>query len=104
LGIKLLQASQEEHMQYRCRTCGSTESEAIADARTLGLKRQLQSGLYNCCQITAWADEQWLAWLEAAEEDGKSGDAITQPLECGDTEVVAPIATQRTRNRGVWDS
>jgi hypothetical protein len=87
-------------MSYTCRTCGGTESQAIADARTLGLQRELQNGLYNCCQIAAWADEQWLAWLEAAEEDGKSADAVTQPLEYDDTEVVAPIALRRTRNHG----
>jgi hypothetical protein len=38
--------------------------------------------------------------LEAAEEDGKSADAVTQPLEYDDTEVVAPIALRRTRNHG----
>jgi hypothetical protein len=91
-------------MSYICRTCGCTESQAIADARTLGLQRELQNGLYTCCQIAAWADEQWLAWLEAAEEDGKPTDAVTKPLECDDTKVVARIAKRPTRNRGFWDS
>ena len=100
VGIKLLQTSQEQHMSHICRTCGCTESHAIADARTLGLQRELQNGLYTCCQIAAWADEQWLAWLEAAEQDGKSVDAVTEPLEYDDTEVVDPIAIRRTRNRG----
>jgi hypothetical protein len=88
--MKLLQISQEECMRYICRTCGYTASQAIADARTLGFQRELQNGVYTCCQIAAWADEQWLAWLEAAEEDGKSADAVTQPLECDDTEIVTP--------------
>jgi hypothetical protein len=38
----------------------------------LGLVRELQRGIYTCCQIVAWADEQWLAWAEAARQDGKS--------------------------------
>jgi hypothetical protein len=64
----------------------------MADARTLGLQRELQNGFYNCCQITAWADEQWLAWLEAADQDGKSADDVTRPLEWDDAEaVVVPI-------------
>jgi hypothetical protein len=91
-------------MHYVCRLCGCTESQAIADARTLGLQKELQNGLYTCCQIAAWADEQWLAWLEAAEEDGKSADDITRPLEYDETEIVAPIFIRRTRNRGFRDS
>jgi hypothetical protein len=74
--------------------------DETADARTLGLQRELQNGVYTCCQIAAWADEQWLVWLEAAEEDAKSADAVTHPLECDDTEVVTPIEVRRTRNRG----
>ena len=58
-------------MNNMCSACGYTESQAIADARTLGLQEELQTGLYTCCQIAEWADEQWAAWLEAAEEDGK---------------------------------
>jgi hypothetical protein len=91
-------------MHYVCRLCGCTESHAIADARTLGLQKELQNGFYTCCQIAAWADEQWLAWLEAAEEDGKSGDDITRPLEYDETEIVPRIFIGRTRNRGFRDS
>jgi hypothetical protein len=69
-----------------CRICGSTESQTIADARTLGLLRELQGGMYSCCQIVAWADEQWLAWLEAAEEDGKLVEEVTRPLEAPEVE------------------
>ena len=71
-----------------CRNCGCTESQTIADAGTLGLQRELQDGLYTCCQIAAWADEQWLAWLEAAAEDGKPVDEVTLPLERLDTDFV----------------
>ena len=68
-------------MNCLCSSCGSTASQILADATTLGLKRELQNGVYNCCQIVEWADEQWLAWAEAAEEDGKSADDIMTLLE-----------------------
>jgi hypothetical protein len=84
-------------MSHICRGCGSTASQVIADARTLGLEREFQNRLYTCCQIEAWADEQWLAWIEAAEEDGKPADAVTKPLEY--EEDVAPIAP-RTHDPG----
>ena len=90
-------------MRYICTTCGSTKHQVIADARTLSLKSHFQNGLYSCCQITAWADEQWLAWLVAAEQDGKWADDVTRPLECEDTEAVAPIAMRRNCNGGLWD-
>jgi hypothetical protein len=64
-----------------CRFCGCTESQARADARVLGLADEFESGLHSCCQLVAWADEQWLAWIEAASEDGKPVDKVTEPLE-----------------------
>jgi hypothetical protein len=79
-------------MNEMCRTCGSTESQIVDDARTLGLLKELQRGIYTCCQIVAWADEQWLAWVEAAEEDGKAVDDVTRPLEFADGEtVIVPV-------------
>ena len=75
-------------MSNVCRSCGSTESQAIADARTLSLLRELENGVYTCCQIVEWADEQWLAWMEAAEEDGKPMDEVTRPLESAEVETV----------------
>jgi hypothetical protein len=71
-------------MNEICRSCGSTESQIVDDARTLGLLKELQSGIYTCCQIVVWADEQWLAWVEAAEEDSKAVDDVTRPLESAD--------------------
>jgi hypothetical protein len=44
--------------------------------------------MYTCCQISEWADEQWLAWSSAAHENanysygldnGGSGDG-TEPV------------------------
>jgi hypothetical protein len=64
-----------------CRGCGCSKFEATADAQTLGLEEGFRSGTYTCCQIVGWADEQWLAWVEAAIEDGKPVDEVTKPLE-----------------------
>ena len=86
-----------------CRSCGSTKSQIIDDARTLGLLKELQRGLYTCCQVVAWADEQWLAWVEAAEEDGKAVDAVTSPLEFPDAETVV-VLVRRPPDSQVGDS
>jgi len=72
-----------------CRFCGCTESQARADAMVLGLNDEFERGLYSCCQLVAWADEQWLAWTEAALEDGKPLDKVTSLLR----------SIQRSRNR-----
>jgi hypothetical protein len=65
-------------MSNMCRTCGCTESLAVAHAKTLGLLQELQSGIYTCCQIAEWADEQWSAWFEATEEANKCAAQITK--------------------------
>src|SRR3954447_13591700 len=83
-----IRPSKEERMSDICRNCGCRESEARADARALGLQHELQRGIYTCCQIVAWADEQWLAWTEAAEQDGRPVDDVTKPLEGGEAEAV----------------
>jgi hypothetical protein len=80
-------------MSNMCSACGYTKSQAIADARTLGLQRELQRGIYTCCQIAEWADEQWLAWLEAAEQDGKPCDDVAKLLELD--EAKAPLVPIR---------
>jgi hypothetical protein len=68
-------------MNHICMTCGSTESQALIDARALGFEEELQNGVYTCCQIVTWADEQWLVWLEAARQDLKSANKVTRPPE-----------------------
>ncbi len=84
-------------MSQICRMCGCTKSQAMADARTLGLQSELQNGFYNCCQIAGWADEQWLAWLEAAHQDGRPADDVTRPLEWDDAGAIAvPIVVRHT--------
>jgi hypothetical protein len=87
-------------MNSSCAVCGCTEVEAIADARSLGLSQELQSGVYTCCQIVEWADEQLLAWFQAAHEDSKQVEDLTKPLESEPTEAVAvPV---RLRRRVPW--
>ena len=61
-------------MTEKCKICGRSDSQVLADAGTLGLLQEFQCGIYTCCQISEWADEQWLAWSKAADED-----AITMP-------------------------
>jgi hypothetical protein len=39
----------------------------------------------------AWADEQWLAWAEAAAEDGRSEEEATKRLEVVDCPGTVPI-------------
>jgi len=64
----------------------------------LGLNDEFERGLYSCCQLVAWADEQWLAWIEAASEDGKPVDKATKPLEINEAEpepVLVRLRSQR---------
>jgi len=85
-------------MSAICRICGSTESQAIADARTLGLEQELQSGIYTCCQIAEWADEQCLAWFEASQEDDKRVNDVTRRIELSEAEaVLVPVRLRRPR-------
>ena len=86
-------------MNEICRSCGSTEFQIVDDARTLGLLKELQSGIYTCCQIVGWADEQWLAWVEAAEEDGKAVDDVTRPLESAEEETAVVPVRRRSDSR-----
>lgn len=53
-----------------CRRCGCNEALALADARAVGFQDEFLAGIYTCCQVVQWADEQWVAWQDAAREDG----------------------------------
>jgi hypothetical protein len=68
-------------MSERCEICGRTECEAMADAKTLGLYEELKGGVYTCCQIAAWADEQRLAWSEATREDASRSEGFMDGAE-----------------------
>jgi hypothetical protein len=61
-------------MSDACRNCGRTQSEAIVEAKTLGLEQEFLGCRYTCCQIAEWADEQAAAWLEAICDERATND------------------------------
>jgi hypothetical protein len=65
----------------------------------LGLNDEFERGLYSCCQLVAWADEQWLAWTEAASEDGKPLDKVTMPLEIHEAEPEPVLVRVRSERK-----
>ena len=80
-----------------CRHCGCNRAQAAADARALGFEEEFASGIYTCCQVVQWADEQWLAWLNAAEQDDKIAEDVTRPLEI--SEPAGEFVHVRSRKR-----
>jgi hypothetical protein len=83
-------------MRNTCKVCGYNESQVIADAKALGLQQEFERGIYSCCQITEWADEQWLAWFEAIQADEERLDRLTLPPEPGQAEnVFVPARLRR---------
>lgn len=82
-----------------CSVCGYTESRAIAHAKTLGLQQELESGLYTCCQIARWADEQWLAWLDAAQEDLTRADRVVAAGLEGPEDVFVYVRLRQPKRR-----
>jgi hypothetical protein len=83
-------------MTKNCTSCGRSESQIIADAKALGLQQEVQSGIYTCCQISEWADEQWSAWFEAAHEDATYADEVTRRHRFGEVEpALVPVRFQR---------
>jgi hypothetical protein len=88
-------------MTNKCTNCGRTESQITSDAKTLGLLQELQSGVHTCCQIVAWADEQWLAWFEATQEDSGLVDNITSRPPSDDSDIERALVPVRLRRRQV---
>ena len=86
-------------MSGTCKTCGRTEFEALADAKTLGLEQEYLCGIYICCQLAEWADEQWLAWVEATRQDvRRAAEAITPPANANESELaLVPVRLRRPR-------
>ena len=82
-------------MSRICTVCGYSKSRVIADARTLGLEEDFRSGLYSCCQIACWADEQWAAWLEAMQQDQEAASARNSTVEPVDPD--AALVYERLR-------
>lgn len=85
-------------MTYTCGTCGRTEAQAVADAQSLGLEKELERGIYTCCHIALWADEQALAWFEATQADGYGVNDVTGIAEQGEREaILVPIRLRRSQ-------
>jgi hypothetical protein len=78
-------------MTDKCMNCGRSASQAVADAKSLGLLEEFQNGIYTCCQVSDWADEQWLAWFEATQQDGRRMDALTSRSLDESDAVPAPV-------------
>jgi hypothetical protein len=84
-------------MNGACRRCGSTEAFAAADAQAIGLRDDFLAGLYTCCQVVQWADEQWVAWQDAACEDGKPVEEATSPLEVEPEARLVPVRVRKPK-------
>ena len=91
-------------MTDKCTKCGRTESEIVSDAKTLGLLQEFQCGVYKCCQIVEWADEQSQAWFEAAQEDREDSsvhDMMTGLPHVDDSATDGVLVPVRLRRRQV---
>jgi hypothetical protein len=52
------------------------EPHAMADAKTFGLLEKLNSSVYGSWEISAWEDEESLAWFEALQRHVQIDDAL----------------------------
>ena len=88
-------------MTDKCAKCGRTESQITSDVKALGLQQEFQCGVYTCCQIAAWADEQWLAWFEATQEDSSLVDNMTARAQVEEDDCEGVLVPVRLRRRQV---
>ena len=77
-----------------CDSCKCNHLQARLYARTLDFEDEFLGGMYSCCQVVEWSEEQWLAWREAAREDGKTIEELTPP-ESEEAEKVFVKAPRR---------
>jgi hypothetical protein len=85
-------------MSRTCTTCRRSNSQLVSDAKALGLLQEFQCGVYTCCQIAEWADEQWSAWFKATQEDSKDVDQMTRRPEFGEAEpILVPVRLRRAQ-------
>jgi hypothetical protein len=56
------------------RLCKGRQTQALSDAKALGFEREFEEGIYSRSQLSQWAGEQWLVWLEAAAADRKAAE------------------------------
>jgi hypothetical protein len=78
-----------------CDACGLTETQALADAKTLGLLEEFRGGVYTCCQVAMWGDEQWLAWLDAVDGGGTELAAGIELPEEPEESLLLPVRLRR---------
>ena len=76
------------------RLCRGRQSQALSDAKVLGLEQEFEAGLYTRSQVSQWAGEQWLVWLEAAAQDRMSAQ---QEAEASEGQLV-PVPVRRSRS------
>ncbi|MFL6448914.1 MAG: hypothetical protein ACJ746_14685 [Bryobacteraceae bacterium] len=88
-------------MTDKCTRCGRTQSQVTSDAKSLGLVQEFEIGVYTCCQIVAWADEQSSAWFQATQEDNRLANKATDPPELDTSEDEALLVPVRLRRRQV---
>ena len=80
-----------------CVSCGCNYLQARLYAKALDFEDEFLGGMYSCCQVVQWSEEQWLAWREAAREDGKTIEEFTQTLESREPEKVFVKVPKRSR-------
>jgi hypothetical protein len=78
-----------------CDACGLTETQALADAKTLGLLEEFRGGVYTCCQVAMWANEQWLAWFDAVDGGGTELAAGIELPEEPEESLLVPVRLRR---------
>jgi len=88
-------------MTDKCTNCERTESQITADVKTLGLLQEFQSGVYTCCQIVAWADEQCLAWFEATQDDSGLFENATGQPQVDEVDVEGVLVPVRLRRQQI---
>jgi len=84
-------------MSGKCTGCGRTQFQVASDAKSLGLLQEFEGGVYTCCQIVAWADEQSAAWFDATQEDSHPADIVTLRPEVDSGEIEAVLVPVRLR-------
>ena len=84
-------------MTKRCTICDRSDAQVIADARVLGLLQEFQCGVYTCCQISEWADEQWVAWTKAARQDASESEELDRRrlIDSAAEPALVPIRLRR---------
>ncbi|HEX4809038.1 MAG TPA: hypothetical protein VH325_08915 [Bryobacteraceae bacterium] len=70
------------------------QAQALSDARMLGFEQEFEAGVYSRTQVSQWAGEQWLVWLEAAAEDRLAAESVETEESEGH---LVPVRVRKTR-------